>query len=531
MTSLILHHHPERVARYLPDFSVEQPTDADLSQAPGICYFPQWSQGVLPDLEAARRLLETLAEHPGPQVRLISSALALHTHHRNPGLAAESHVIHTRLHTPISGSWNELERLFRDGLPAERLCILRIPPCPLLEPDSLFGAIVENRRLPTIPLFDPPLQFMHPEDLAQALALVEKTQAKGLFHLAPDKVLRPRLLLKREGWRSGSPAAMKNALERPDAEPAEKGGVPDKAKELQAAIKDCFRYPWTLSDDKARNELGYRPAHDSFEALGLPVATAEESERLDPFGMNPDYIQAHCKGFSGFIHDRYFRVEYQGEEHLPKDGKAILLGIHRGFMPIDGYMLMTYFWNRHERIIRTPIHPSLLKNPLPFNFASLGGFPANVENMDHIIQSEQWMLLFPEGINGAFKLYKDAYQLGSQGFAEAAACAIRNRAPLIPVLTVGSAEIFPILKKLHWPWFQRQTLWPAFPVAPPFPLLPFPLPTKWRSQFLPAIHLDGDYDPAAATDPDVTQLVGARIKKEMQDRFLELKQQQKSWWW
>ncbi len=555
MKSLILHRHPDRASRHFPGFSVEKPMDADPSHAPSISYFPHWTQGVLPDLEAARRLLKTLARHPGPQVRLISSALVLQNHYRNPGLMAESRVIPTRLHTPISRGWNELEQLFQDSLPADRLCILRIPPCPLLEPDSLFGSLAENRRLPAIRLFDPPLQFLHPKDLAQALALAEKAEANGVYHLAPDKVLRPRLLLERDGWRRGFPSAMKKGPHRPDEERTGKDRVQDTvidercddissygttllpgsapvagARALQPAIKDCFRYPWTLSDDKARAELGYRPAHDSFEALGLPAATPGEAARLDPFGMNPDYVESHCKGFSGFIHNRYFRVEYRGEEHLPQDGKLILLGIHRGFMPIDGYMLMSYFMNRHRRIIRTPVHPSLLKTPLPFNFAALGGFPAHADNMDRIIQSEQWMLLFPEGVNGAFKLYRDAYQLSSQGFAEAAACAIRNRAPIVPVLTLGSAEIFPILKKLHWPWFQNKTLWPAFPLAPPFPLLPFPLPTKWRTHFFPAIHLERDYDPAAA-DTAVIQRVGSRIKEQMQDGLLELRQQRTSWWW
>lgn len=551
MKSLVLHQHPDRASRHLADFSVEKPMDADLSEVGCLSYFPQWTQGVLPDLGAARRLLKTLARNPGPRVQLISSALALQAHYRNPGLMTESRSVSARLYTPISRRWIELERLFQESLPSERLCILRIPPCPLLEPDSLFGSLAENRRIPVIPLFDPPLQFLHPEDLAQALILAEKADGKGIFHLAPDKVLRPRLLLRRDGWRRGFPPVMKKGLLRLDEEagknkfpgegddkisPFDKTSLPGKApvaeaSALQSEIKDCFRYPRTLSHDKAHAKLGYRPTHDSFEALGLPAATPEEGERLDPFGMNPDYIRAHCKSFSRLIHDHYFRIEYQGEEHLPQDGKLILLGIHRGFMPIDGYMLLTYFMNRHRRIIRTPIHPSLLKNPLPFNFAALGGFPADAGNMDRIIQSEQWMLLFPEGINGAFRLYRDAYKLANQGFAEAAACAIRNQAPIVPVLTLGSAEIFPILKKLHWPWFQNKTLWPAFPLAPPFPLLPFPLPTKWRTHFLPAIHLQRDHAPSAASDRDVIQLLGSRIKREMQGSLLELRQQRTSWWW
>ncbi len=509
MSPLILHHHPDLVSRHLPGFRVENPLKIDSDQAAVISYFPYWSQGVLPDLEAARVFLARLGHASGTRVQLISSALALGSHFRNPGLMSESRFVPTRRHTAITRAWNRLEQLFRDHLPEEAFCTLRIPPCPLLEPDSLFGQLLEERLIPGLRLFDPPLQFLHPEDLGNAIRLAAVKQAKGTFHLAPKSILRSHLLRQRQGWRQGLPAVDES---------------------LRAAVQDLFRYPWTLSDDKARSSLGYNPAFDSFEAMGLTAAGPEEGKRLDPFGMDPDYIQTICGGLAGFIHRRYFRIEYQGEEHLPDNGRLVLLGLHRGFMPIDALMLLTHFVNDRNSHVRVPIHHTLLKTPLPFKFAALGGFPAYAENMDRIIQSNQWLLVFPEGVNGAFKLYSEAYEVSSHGFAETVACAIRNQTPIVPVLTIGSAEIFIVLKKLNWGWFQKKTSWPCLPIAPPFPLLPFPLPTKWRTRFLAPVHLEQKYDPADAEDTTITRRVGEEIRQQMQEEWLRMKAQRTSLW-
>jgi 1-acyl-sn-glycerol-3-phosphate acyltransferase len=247
--------------------------------------------------------------------------------------------------------------------------------------------------------------------------------------------------------------------------------------------------------------------------------------------MDLDYIDKHCRGIAGFLHDRYFRVDYENEERIPESGSGVLAGVHRGFMPFDGLMLMVYFHTRHRAVVRIPIHHSLHKTPVPFNFPKLGGIPAFADNIDQVIRSGQWVAMFPEGINGAFKLYKNAYQLGNFGFSELARCAIRNQVPVVPFVTIGSVEIFPILKKLQWKWFQDRTLWPAFPLAPPFPLFPVPLPTKWKTVFLDPIHAEQEYSPEDADNGEIAGRLGNEIKGRMQDKLLELRAARKSWWW
>ena len=46
--------------------------------------------------------------------------------------------------------------------------------------------------------------------------------------------------------------------------------------------------------------------------------------------------------------------------------------------------------------------------------------------------------------------------------------ALRNAVPIIPFVTVGNVEIFPVLAKLDWAWWKRLSGWPCLPIAPPF---------------------------------------------------------------
>jgi 1-acyl-sn-glycerol-3-phosphate acyltransferase len=102
--------------------------------------------------------------------------------------------------------------------------------------------------------------------------------------------------------------------------------------------------------------------------------------------------------------------------------------------------------------------------------------------------------------------------------------ALRNRAPILPVVTVGSAEIYPILKRVDWPWFKRYTEWPFLPVVP----APFPLPSKWHTLFLPPIHVEAEYPPAAAEDPAIVADIGRTVRGRMQDAVTQMLNRRRS---
>jgi 1-acyl-sn-glycerol-3-phosphate acyltransferase len=198
-------------------------------------------------------------------------------------------------------------------------------------------------------------------------------------------------------------------------------------------------------------------------------------------------------------------------------------------MPWDGVMMLHLIMKQTGRVPRFLIHPTLVKFPFLANFMTkLGGVIACRENADYILKRNELLGVYPEGIRGAFTLYYRAYELGRFGRNDFVKMALRNRAPIIPFVTVGSAEIFPILAKVQWRWWQQHTEWPFFPITPTFPLIPLPLPSKWHTQFLSPIHVEKLYGPEAAEDPEIVQAISWEVRSKIQAAIDNMLRRRKS---
>ena len=225
----------------------------------------------------------------------------------------------------------------------------------------------------------------------------------------------------------------------------------------------------------------------------------------------------------------YWRIEVAGLEHLPLDGGGVLAGLHRGFMPFDGVMLVHLLSKKTGRIPRILMHPALVKFPFLATFLTrLGGIIACQENADHVLQRGEIVGVFPEGIRGAFRMYDrgNTYRLGKFR-DDYVKTALRYGVPIVPFVTVGPAEIFPILAKIEWPWWKRQTHWPCFPITATWPLLPVPLPTKWHIELLPPI-TTAEYSPEAANDRAVVRQISTQVRDSMQTAIDDLRSRRKS---
>jgi len=104
----------------------------------------------------------------------------------------------------------------------------------------------------------------------------------------------------------------------------------------------------------------------------------------------------------------------------------------------------------------------------------------------------------------------------------------RHRAPIVPFVTVGSAETFPIIGKLNWGWWKRRTEWPFFPITPTWPLAPVPLPSKWHTLYLPPLNVEDRYPPEAADDPETVRAVSREVRARMEEALQDLKRRRKS---
>ena len=66
---------------------------------------------------------------------------------------------------------------------------------------------------------------------------------------------------------------------------------------------------------------------------------------VDPFGCDPEIIKLIAPALT-FLKNRYFRVETHGAEHIPKDGRFLLIGNHSGQIPLDAAMVGTAITGR-----------------------------------------------------------------------------------------------------------------------------------------------------------------------------------------
>jgi 1-acyl-sn-glycerol-3-phosphate acyltransferase len=242
-----------------------------------------------------------------------------------------------------------------------------------------------------------------------------------------------------------------------------------------------------------------KPRSDSEHAHSASVNSAHALERLPPgedahpvpahdeFGMDRRFIDRLNRGLFGFLCDRYWRIETIGLEHIPSHGPALLVGAHRGFVPWDAMMALHLVVRQTGRVPRFLVHPGLLKfSPIASFMRKLGGVLACRLNAERVLETGDMLGVFPEGVKGAFTPLRSAYRLQSFGRNTFVQLAARYRAPIIPFVTVGSAEVHPIFATINSQSWKRYAKWPCIPIST-FPLFPLPLPVKWRMQFLPAI--------------------------------------------
>lgn len=222
----------------------------------------------------------------------------------------------------------------------------------------------------------------------------------------------------------------------------------------------------------------------------LAVTRPPSEYGVDPFGFNLDYALSAVGPFL-WLFKHYFRCEVHGLQNVPA-GRVLLVSNHGGQLPVDGAMIVVAMLTQATpgRIVRAMVEKWVPTLPFVSTFfARVGQIVGTPENCRRLLEKDEAILVFPEGIKGMAKLYSEAYQLQNFGLGFMR-LALETNAPIVPIAVIGAEEQAPSLANIRP--LAKLLGFPAFPLTPQG--LPIPLPTKYRLYFGEPLRFTGSPD-------------------------------------
>ncbi len=209
---------------------------------------------------------------------------------------------------------------------------------------------------------------------------------------------------------------------------------------------------------------------------------------------------------------KYFRLEVEGLENIPRRGSGIIAPNHSGYSGFDALLIAHIINKDVKRIPRVLTHHFwFLSKTTAIPAQKMGFTEATYENGVSALKKNNLIMLFPEGEYGNFKPTSKLYQLQEfkRGFVR---MALETQAPIVPTLVIGAEETHINLSQLKFTKYLRGTVIPL-------PLNVIPLPVKWKIKFLPPIHLP--YTKEALDDRELVNDIAQEIQEQMQDVLSE----------
>ncbi len=205
---------------------------------------------------------------------------------------------------------------------------------------------------------------------------------------------------------------------------------------------------------------------------------------------------------------KYFRLEIEGVENIPRRGAVVIAPNHSGYTGFDAFLLGHIVQEEAKRVPRVLTHHFwFLTETTGIPAQKMGFTEATYENGLNALKKGNAIVLFPEGEQGNFKPTSERYQLQEfrRGFVR---MALEAQCPIVPAVILGAEETHINLKKLKFTKFLKGSVIPL-------PLNIIPLPAKWRIRFLEPIYLP--YKASAVNDSELMHEIAQDIQEKMQE--------------
>lgn len=235
------------------------------------------------------------------------------------------------------------------------------------------------------------------------------------------------------------------------------------------------------------------------------------STGFDPWGVNPETLKASLAS-TIWLYRKYFRVATHGIQNIPP-GRCLLIANHSGQVPIDGMLIATSVLLERDppRLVRGMVERWAPALPFVSTFFSrCGQVTGDAHNAKALLESDECVMVFPEGVSGSGKTIFERYELQrfGTGFVR---LAMETKTPIIPIGVIGCEEMLPSLSRLS---ALAKPL--GIPYIPFVPTL-LPLPTKITIRFGEPILFDGNPDEPDSETYQRVELVKNAIRTELEE--------------
>lgn len=224
---------------------------------------------------------------------------------------------------------------------------------------------------------------------------------------------------------------------------------------------------------------------------------------VDPFGYDPETIKLVAP-LSVWLYRNYFRAQAYGLENLP-EGRFLLIANHSGQLPFDAMMIGTacLLDTDRPRLLRSMVERWSAELPFVSSlFVRMGQVVGDPAVCRKLLESDEGVLVFPEGARGINKLFAQRYKMTEfgHGFMR---LALETKSPIVPVALVGAEEQAPAVADIKP--LAKAMGFPAFPLVLP-QVVPLPLPVKYHIHFGAPMTFEGD-------PYDDDEIVGQHVKR------------------
>jgi len=239
----------------------------------------------------------------------------------------------------------------------------------------------------------------------------------------------------------------------------------------------------------------------------------------DEFGMDP-VILGQLRPIFEFLYNDWWRVKVEGIDNIPDKGAVVIASNHSGMLPYDAAMINMAVYKNHKkkRNVRFLVADFVENFPILTLFIQrAGGVVASPDNAAKLIRKKEAICVFPEGVRGIGKLYKERYILQDFGKGGMAKLARETDTPIVPCAVVGAEDIHPILWRFDD--LGKRLGLPFFPVTPTFPLFGLvgliPFPSKWKIIFGKPIRYKPSKKPPKVIINELRKKIQGMIDKEI----------------